>query len=220
MQAFPASNGMDLNRWLRYSLFAGIFAVPFIPLLVNGNFFFPFITSKNFTFRILVELMLGLWAILAIRDASYRPKFSWLLGALAAFLGVIAIADIFGVNFERSFWSNFERMEGLVTHLHLLAYFLVASSILNTEKLWERFFQTSIGVSIVICFYGLFQVFGFLRINQGGVRVDATFGNATYLAIYLLFSIFITAFLLWRSQYNGKWPKWVYGAIIALQLIV
>ncbi len=211
---------MNLNRYLRYGILAGLFlGIPFIPLIVNGNFFFPFIAPKNFAFRILVELMLGAWVVLAIRDISYRPRFSWILAALSVFVSVLALADIFGVNFGRSFWSNFERMEGLITHLHLFAYFLIAASVLNTERLWERFFQTSIGVSAVVCGYGLLQVWGLIKINQGGVRVDATFGNATYLAIYLLFNIFLTVFLLLRHR-GHRVLQWLYAAALLFQFLI
>lgn len=189
---------MQINKILRYILFGGIFLIPFIPLIITPSMFFPFITGKNFVFRILVEVLLGAWLILAWRDAQYRPKFSWILGTLAIFLGVITVADIFGENFFRSFWSNYERMEGLITHIHLFVYFLVAISLLKTEYLWERFFHASFGVSIFMALYGFLQLSGELVINQGGVRLDGTFGNATYLAVYMLFNIFLA--LLWAIK--------------------
>ena len=67
--------------------------------------------------------------------------------------------------------------------------------------------------------YGILQLAGKITINQGGVRLDGTFGNASYLAIYMLFHVFITAFLLvkWRG---AIWMKYVYGAIIILQLVI
>ncbi|MEX1120414.1 MAG: O-antigen ligase family protein, partial [Candidatus Paceibacterota bacterium] len=46
---------------------------------------------------------------------------------------------------------------------------------------------------------------------------DATFGNATYLAIYMLFHVFITTLLLVR--WNGERViRYVYGGLIALQV--
>ncbi len=159
---------MDVIRLIRYGLLGGIFLVPFIPLIITPALFFPFITGKNFAFRIITEILLALWLILLFKDASYRPKKSWLLVSIAAFVSVIALADIFGENFSKSFWSNYERMEGLVTHLHLLAYFLVLSSVLITEKLWTRFFQTSLAVSLVMAGYGFLQLAGKILINQGG----------------------------------------------------
>ena len=163
--------------------------MPFIPLIVDSSMYFPFITGKNFAFRILTEIIIGLWGALAIRDAKYRPKFSLISWCVAVFVAIIALADAFGVYPYKSFWSNYERMEGLVTLIHLLGLFFVTASVLKTEKSWSRFFHTSIFVSVILGIYGLFQLSGAITINQGGVRVDGTLGNATYLAVYKLFHI-------------------------------
>ncbi len=182
----------------------GVFALPFIPLLVSSSMFFPFITGKNFAFRIIIEIIAVVWAILAIREPEYRPKKTTTLITFGAFLGIIALADILGENPYRSFWSNYERMEGLVTHLHLFTYFLIASSILTTERLWQKFFFTSFGVNLVLAFFAFFQLSGALSINQGGVRIDATLGNATYFAVYLLFHIFLTVFFFVRQRFSTR----------------
>src|SRR3989338_1483934 len=113
-----------LNRYLRYIVFAGLFIVPFIPFLVSSSFFFPFITTKAFTWRIIVEIIFAAWLLLALVDADYRPKKSPILYAVGAFLLVIGVADVLGVDRANSFWSNFERMEGFITMLHLGAFFL------------------------------------------------------------------------------------------------
>ena len=191
---------MSFNKFLRYFILTGVFAVPLIPLIVSSGMFFPFITGKNFAFRIIIELIFAAWAILAVRDENYRPKKSLVIMAFAAFICIIAVADVFGENFYRSFWSNYERMEGFIAHLHLFAYFLVLTTTLSTERLWRKFFYTSFGVNLAVIGYSIVQLSGKLPINQGGVRVDATFGNATYLAVYLLFQIFLVAFFLVRGE--------------------
>ena len=190
----------NLNKILKYIIYSGLFLVPLVPLVVADSLFFPFIAGKNFAFRIITEIVVGAWAVLAIRNKNYRPKFSWLLINFIAFVGIMGVADLLGANPAKSFWSNFERMEGWVTILHLLGYFIVLGTMLNTEKLWNRFFNTSIGVSVFICLYGILQLLGKITINQGGVRVDATFGNAAYLAIYLLFNFFITLILFVKRR--------------------
>ncbi len=210
---------MNIQKILRYALLGGVFIIPFIPLFVAQEMFFPFITGKNFAFRIIVELLAGAWVVLAYWDASYRPKWSWILAMFATFVGVIAIADFFGENSLKSIWSNYERMEGLIGLVHLFAYFLVIISVLKTEKLWMRFFNVSLGVSALMGIYGLFQLSGVLEINQGGVRVDGTFGNSAYLAVYNLFHIFLAAFLLFKQK-RDVWLRVVYGLIIALNLVI
>jgi len=207
---------MNLKKILETIVKFGVFLIPFIPLIVTIGFFFPFITGKNFAFRIIVELLFASWAILAFWDAKYRPKFSLLLTSIVVFVSIIAVADLFGENPFRSFWSNFERMDGLLTLIHLLMYFVVATTVIRTENLWKRFLQTSVGVSVVISVFGILQLAGVLTINQGGTRLDATFGNATYLAVYMLFHVFITALIM------VKWKKHIplYSGIILLQTII
>lgn len=206
---------MNFDRILRFVLVTGIFIVPFIPFIVANSMFFPFITGKNFFFRILVEILFATWLLLAIRNPSYRPTFSWIALSIGAFIGIIALADIFGANPLKSIWSNFERMEGLVTLIHLGAYFLVAGTVLNSQKLWTAFFHTSVGASVLMSVFGLFQFAGVITINQSDIRVDARFGNATYMAIYMVFHIFITLFLLARWR-GGMFARYLYGAIILL----
>jgi len=188
-----------MNTLLRNTIIALVFAILLVPFVVSTGFFFPFITGKAFAFRILVELAFGLWVILALRNPEYQPKFSWLGAAFVVFVALIGIADLMSPNPLKSFWSNFERMEGLVTLIHLFAYFLVASSIFNSEKWWTRFFQASVGASVIMGMYGILQLAGKIVINQGGVRLDGTLGNATYLAAFMLLNFFITLFLLIRN---------------------
>src|SRR3989338_7390340 len=106
---------MVLERMLRGIVLAGIFALPFIVFIVAESLFFPFITGKNFAFRIIVEVMSGAWLALALVNPIYRPRRSWLLGAFALLVTVVALADALGVYPFKSFWSNFERMDGWVT---------------------------------------------------------------------------------------------------------
>lgn len=211
---------MQLNTFLRYGIMAGVFLIPvFIPFIISKSMFFPFITGKNFTFRIIVELLFAGWLILAWRDAAYRLKFSWVLSAVMFFLSVVTLADIFGKDFARSFWSNYERMDGLITTIHLVALFVVAASVFNTKTLWERLLQTSLAASVIMSFYGVLQLLGKIVINQGGVRVDAALGNATYFGGYLLFHIFIAAFLFARES-TPNWLRGLYGAVIALHVFM
>jgi O-antigen ligase/tetratricopeptide (TPR) repeat protein len=142
---------------------------------------------------------------------------------------IIAIADALGVNPFKSFWSNFERMDGWVTLIHLLMLLTVAISVLTTEKLWRRFWQTSIAVSVFVAVYGFLQIAGALTLGQGSgggweARIDATFGNPIYLAVYMLFHIFMAALLwvqMWKERRFGErlpLSLW-YGCAIALDTL-
>ncbi len=212
------------TKWLRWAIVGGLFASLFIPFIIaNGslfpNMFFPFITGKNFTFRILVEILFGLYVILALREPKYRPRFSWTLAAVGAWVVWAGVADLMSVDPVKSLWSNFERMEGFITVFHLGLYFLVASAVITAEDLWTRFLQTSVGASVLMAGYALLQLGGRIGIDQGSSRVDGTLGNAAYMAIYMLFNIFFALFLLVR-EWNNRTSRFVYGIILALDTIV
>jgi O-antigen ligase/Flp pilus assembly protein TadD len=210
---------MALTQILRVTIISGLFAILFVPFIVATPFFFPFITGKAFAFRILVEIVFALWVVLALRDPSIRPKRSLMLYALLGLIVSLGVSALLGENPAKSFWSNFERMEGLISFLHFGAFFVVLSSVFRDEKLWKRFFGASIGVSVALALYGALQLGGVFAINQGGVRVDATFGNATYLAIYMFFHFFLTLIALVRWQ-PGTLTKFALGVALALQALM
>ncbi len=228
-----------MNILLRRIVLIGLCIVPFIPLIIaegisaqNFNFFslfnllfpvnlfFPFITGKAFLFRIVIEIIFGAWLILAWRDPAYRPRRTRLFIAVTAFILMIGVADMFGANPHKSFWSNFERMEGYVMLLHLWAYFVMLATTLRSEKLWTRLFTISLGVSLLEVLYGLLQLAGLIDIRQGGVRLDGTFGNATYLAIYAVFHIFLAAILWYRSRINTTTWQWFYLSALVLNTVM
>ena len=204
---------------LRGVVLTGIFIVPFLPLVVADSFFFPFITGKNFAFRLIVQIIMAAWLILIIKDKEYRPKFSWLMGSVLAFTAIMGAANLLAENPAKAFWSNYERMEGFVTLVHMCAYFLVASSVLHTQKLWNNLLYTWLGSSLLMCIYGTFQLAGKATINQGGVRVDGTFGNATYLAVFMMFNIFFALFVYLRSE-KKKTIGWVVLPLALYQLVI
>ena len=208
---------MTLNKTLRWISILSIFAITFIPLVVSSYLFFPYITGKNVLFRALAEIGFGAWLILAFRDRRYRLPVSFISISLGVFLFILFIADLHGAYWYKSFWSNFERMEGLVAHIHLFLYFLVASAMIKGEKLWRRLFQTSLGVSIIVGFFAVTQLFASGSFQS--TRVDATLGNADYLAVYMLFNAFFALYLILRKE-TGRVERWIYSAITLFDLII
>lgn len=241
---------MILKKINRSITLVAIFLIPFFPLIVANSFFFPFITGKAFYFRLLVEIAFACWVILAFLDARYRPKINKITLAVTIFALVALVADLLGVNPLRSLWSNFERMEGWITIVHLWAFFIVITSVFgandiviknsgdqsNTRKIlstgnsdsmkyWHRWLNTSLSVSAIIAIYGFAQLFGWADIHQGSTRIDASLGNAIYMAVYMLFHSFLAGYFFFmerqKGSYASKFKLWMYGiyAIIAAFLL-
>ena len=216
---------MNLHKVLANAVvFLGFVLIPFIPFIVLGNTtFFPFIVGKNFAFRIVVEVMFSAWIVLAVIDPAYRPKKGYVFWSFIALLVVITVSAIFGANPVKSFWSNFERMEGVVTYFHLFAYFIVASTVLTVRGLWKQYINLHLAAGVIMAIYGVLQWAGDLTIVQDGMRVNGTLGNAAYLGTYSLLNAFLAAWMASRENFatkTGRWRVAIYGFIFLLQAFV
>lgn len=209
---------MDIKPIARSVALFALFSIPFIPLYVASNLFFPFITGKAFLFRALVEVLFFSWVVLAIADSKYRPRFSWPLAWFGVLTAWMVIANAFGVNPLKAFWSNYERMDGWVTLVHVFVLLVSAGSLLVSRELVHRFWKFFLAGAALVVGYALLQLFGLADINQGGVRVDSTFGNAAYLAAYLLFVIPVA---LWQASLvrSRMWKSFLV-ALAALSVVV
>jgi len=207
-----------MKFWLSYFLVGVVFLLTVLPLLVFDGLFFPFITSKAFAFRFLVELGIGLLLILACIDKKYIPRITPITFFFGLFVVTILVADIFGLNITRSIWSNFERMEGWVMLAHLFALFVLFEKVLFELGFWRKWLTASLGVSVFVGVHGVLQLSGAAEIHQGGVRLDANFGNATYLAVYTLFHSFFAAWLFLQSRSVSV--RFLYGGVGALNLVL
>ena len=201
-----------MNDFLKAVVYGGLFLVPFLTMYVANDYFFPFITGKNFAFRIVVEILFVAWFLLALSETKYRPKFSWVLASFSVLLVVMFFANLFGEHPKSSFWSNFERMDGYVTLVHVFLYTTVLSSVLISKKYWGYFLNTTLVAAFVVSMNGLSEYASFNEFTK--TRVESFLGNSTYLAIYLLFHIFIALWLYVDSKVN--WKRIVYILLVVI----
>ena len=204
----------------------------------TSGFYFPFISGKNLLFRLLVEIAFFSWIALALKSPEYRLNIrkSPILIAYSIFMVVLFFADLFGVNPFKSFWSNFERMEGFFGHMHFFAYFVVLSGMLHTFGEYRKMFKIFIASNIAVLVFGFGQLLGApgyifsqllpsvaakfstaFPIHMSENRLDATLGNSAYFAIYCLMFAFLLA-LMWSQESEPRKHKW-YPVLIVLNLV-
>jgi len=186
---------------LKTLVYAGLFAIPFVTLYVENDYFFPFITGKNFAFRIIVEVVFALWVLLALLDRRYRPRFSWILATFGALIVVMFVSSVFAIHPATSFFSNFERMDGFITLAHVFLLTLVMGSMFTEKRHWHHFIYATLTVAFFVALHGLAQFAGVIDGYRG--RIDGRLGNAAYMAIYMLFHIFFAFWMFVESRSVG-----------------
>lgn len=207
------------ERTLVWIVKIGLWLIPLLPLYVASGMLFPYITGKNFVFRMIVEIVFAAWVGLAILKSEYRPRLTPLFKSITIFTAVVFLADLLSPHPYRAFFSNYERMEGFMMIGHLYLYFVLLAAMFKTRRDWLVFFHVSLVTSIGASYYGLLQHLGLRPSLQGAFRVDSTIGNPTYFAAYLLFHVWLLALLAY--QYRKKlWLAGIYGVLMIAELVM
>ena len=195
---------MSAKTYLRI-LQGGLIASLLIVFFVFSDLLFPFITSKQLSFNVLMEILFVIWLVFIMRYPAYRPKKSYITWGLAAYFLAILASCAVSVNFTLSFWGNAERMLGLFHLIHFLIFYLILITVFRSWKEWRLLFQVSLVVAVIVSFIGL-----------NGANVYSTIGNTAYVSGYLIFNLFFGLLLFLRSEHKG-W-RWIYAPAALIML--
>ncbi len=174
-----------------------------MPLIVTSGTLYPFIVGKAVYSRIVIEITFGLWLVLAYYYQTYRLRRSWLLILFVVYVIVAFLSAVNGVSFHRSFWSTFERMQGVYDLLHWLALTVVIVSVFRNVSQIRIIFNFNLGISLFVAMMGLFEYYdvgiqSYHNVESTG-RLGSTLGNSSYLGAYMLMNVFIALGLLGYS---------------------
>lgn len=188
---------MPAKIYLRF-LQIGLFASLFIVFFVFPDLLFPYITSKQLSFNILMELMLVVWLVFIWRYPAYRPGRNYItFGLLAYFIAVLASIAV-SVDPILSFWGDAERMLGLFHLLHFLIFYYILITVFRTWAQWRWFLGASVLVAVIVSLIGVF-----------GAGVYSVIGNTAYVSGYLIFNIFFAALLALKARSKHEKFLWL-----------
>jgi O-antigen ligase len=182
-----------------YILKAGVIISLVTVFLVFKNLLFPYITSKQIPFNILVEILAIFWFTFIIKYPLFNPfkyKKNLITIGLAAYFLVIFITCFTGVDFNLSFWGDIERMLGFFSIVHFLFLYFIIITVFRSWRDWYALFLASIIVSSIVAIYGF--VIG---------KPFSTIGNTAYVAGYMIFNIYFCLLLFFKTK--NKW-RWLY----------
>ena len=219
-----------LESALLFGIRGGIILLLFTPFVISEGTVYPFIVGKALYSRALIEIVFGLWLLLAGMNPAFRPPRSWLLILMAAGLAWAAVAAGFGVSPQRSLWSNYERMAGLVDAAHWFALVVVAASVLRSRRELRRLLGLNLAASVGVALLAIASHFQVDPIVYGVIlersypRIGTVFGNAGYLGAYALVNFVVALGLLaqsgtaswWASLKQRPGTKWALRVLLAL----
>lgn len=176
---------------------AGLFLSLGVIFLVSSKMLFPYITSKQISFNILMELLFPIWLVLAWKFPKYRPYKSYVTYGLIAYLLVILVSSFTGIDFNLSFWGDSERMLGFFHILHFFLFYLYLITAFRDRKDWDVLLSISVALALV-------QAIMVLFIDRIG-----SIGNTAYVSGYFIFNIFFALILIARHHWRLHWPLYL-----------
>ena len=215
----------ELPRWQRPLLAAvwlGIALALLTPLVVTVETAHPFTVGKAVYARTLAALVFVLWVPLALANAAFRPPRSWLFVLLVVGFLIAATSAVLGINVERSLWSDYDRMQGVVNLAHSLVFTVVLVSIVRGGHQWRVLLGMNVAVSVIVAmlaigrFHGLDMLY-LTDIPERSWRVAASLANSSMLGHYAMLNCFVAAGLAgWsfsdRASFGTRTlPVWLFA---------
>ena len=207
---------LKLEKYIKILLYL----VPFLALIFIEGFYFPFIITRTVFFRLIIQFGLSLYLLLlALNFKKYKPRFNLAFILVGVFFLVELTAAIFGLDFYKSFWSDFERMEGVISLIYLAVYLFLLQVFLREKADWLFYVRLILISSALVSLYGLAQKFNILPVFEAGIgRATSTIGNAAFLAGYLLVAIGLGVYYYFNEARQNY--KYLTLAATGLNLIV
>ena len=184
----------------------GVLASLAMLFFVFSGFLFPYITSKQLSFNILIEVLLIVLIVFIIKFPKYRPKKSLLTWGLIAYFISIALSLFVSVDFNLSFWGDTERMLGFFHLSHFLVLYFIIITVFRSKKDYALLFNGIIISAIVVAIYGF--AIG---------NMNSTIGNCAYVAAIMLIAMFLEAYFFIEKK--EWWEKLIYAVAFIISII-
>lgn len=191
---------------------AGLFLAALTPLLVFRDTVYLYLIGKVTVFQALIEVIFPFFLYLAFTDKKYRPRINVIFYALGIYFATIVLSAIFGVNPGRSFWGYRDRMDGIFTMFHFLAFFAMLAGMFKTRKDWFLFLNAVFFSGLLVAFDYIARLIG-ANLDAGRLilpRLEGVLGNVIFFASFVLFQVFVAAILFFCTE--NKKLKIFYGA--------
>ncbi len=210
-------NRQNTVSLLKVVVLAGIYGGLLMPLVFIPVVIFPFVFSKLIFFQVLIGLTFPAYIALAWMEPAYRPKKHLLYFALLGYFAALGLSVVFSVDPMRSWWGNQERMNGLFTLLHFLAWLTMTTALITRWEQWRKLLNYQVGLAVFMGVFAMMQ-----RINPNilpfpaSERVGGLLDNPIYMGAYQIFNLFFLALLAIKDHRHSMRIWYAVAAVFAL----
>ncbi len=208
-----------MMRWIERAFPYLLILPATLPLIYWGGLLYPYLTPKTLLFRADAILAVAAFVALALSGKSFYTSRlrNWETWIPAALLTVAYATSVIGIDFYHSFWSVFDRGDGLLTLTSLVVFFYL--TLLYADRSFiDRVLRI---IGLVATGVAVFTILQWIQLTSGMDiplipttlgRLGGTMGNAAYLASYLSMTIFSTIMLVPTLRGNIR-KIFVWGAL-------
>ncbi len=176
--------------------------------LVSKNLLFPYITSKQIFFNILIEILFVVWLAFIIKYPHWQPfkkkNKNLITIGLGAFFVALVVSLLATVDVNMSFWGDIERMLGIFHLLHFLVFYFIIITVMRNWRDWKMLLIASVASGTLVALKAV-----------NGERLSFI-GNAAYVAGLMIFNIYFALILMAKEKSNWRWV-YLFPILLMLQ---
>lgn len=158
-----------------------------LPVVVWSGLIYPYLVPKTLLFYVLSFVAIAVFALLVTHGRAFywsrlTAKETWIPGAL---LLLAYVSSLYGIDFQKSFWSLFIRGDGLLMLTCAVSSFYLI--LLYADRtFFERLLHAAAVVGTFVAIWGIGEWFLY------GGRIGGLLGNAAFFAGYVGIAFFAT----------------------------
>lgn len=206
-----------LEKIIKY----GIILAFLLPLAFTSRTFFPWHFGKTILFQILAGSLL----VLALLDLNINRKklfkLNWLDKSIMLLSLALIASAIFGVDFNRSFWGDQQRAQGIFTWLHFVIFYFVIRQYYVNIKDWKILSYCVVCIGLISCFFAWFGGY-FSSLNSiitYTKQLGGMIGNPIFFGNYLTVPTFLSFVLFFIETGKKRYGFLIAGLLLVLTLI-
>ncbi|MCP9762773.1 O-antigen ligase family protein [Lacihabitans soyangensis] len=186
-----------------------------IPLFFFKKYDFGYHTPKVLAFWFMIVVFGVVKGFDVLKSQFLDFKINFIGVALLLNLLLVAVSGLVSVSPTLSFYSTFERMDGVVAFMFFVVFYLMFSQKKIENSTWQSIGFVSVIVACIVSIVAFFQYAG-----KDFTRAQGTFANPLTLAFYLIFHfILLWSYFISIIIGDGK-NKVVISSICGLGLLL